>query len=106
MRRPKLIGCAGISPSRESLRICFREQWRNEAATVASTKCSCAANVLWTETGGIGIEVSRASSSPALGVENPCCSSLFNQHHLFLVSPILRMPDMWEILPLLCCRGL
>ena len=54
MRRPKLIGCAGISPSRESLRICFREQWRNSAAMAASTKCSCAANVLWTETGAIG----------------------------------------------------
>jgi hypothetical protein len=99
MRRPKLIGCAGISPSRESLRICFREQWKNEAATVASTKCSCAANVLWTEM--CGIEASHGSGgrgasifSPALGVENRCCSSLFNQHQLFLVSPILRMPDM------------
>src|SRR5208282_5316476 len=102
-----------MSPSRESLRICFREQWKNEAATVASTKCSCAANVLWTETGAIGIGASHCSggrgasiSGPALGVESLCCSSLFNQYHLFLVSPILRMPDMWVILPLLCCREL
>ena len=60
MRRPKLIGCAGITPCRESLRICFREQWRYSAAMLASTKYSCSgASVLWTETDGI--EGSRTS---------------------------------------------
>lgn len=43
MRRPKLIGCAGMIPSRESLRICFREQRRYAAAISASTKYSCCA---------------------------------------------------------------
>jgi hypothetical protein len=54
MRRPKLIGCAGITLCRESLRMCFREQWRYSATTLASTKYSCGrATVLLTETDGI-----------------------------------------------------
>lgn len=59
MRRPKLIGCAGITPCRDSLRMCFREQSRYSAATLASTKYSSRATVLLTETDGI--EKSRTS---------------------------------------------
>ena len=74
MRRPKLIGCAGITPCRESLRMCFREQWRYSAATLASTKYSCSgATVLLTETDEI--EESRTSDVRGLASRNRVASA-------------------------------